>query len=281
VLLYEGLPAEARRLAQTYTEFDVILCQSEDDEGPGQTEQVGNTCLVKGVGHKGKNVGVLGVFKTGNPAQPYGYRYHLVPLGEEYLTPAGQEATHPIARLMEQYTQELRSGGYLRKYGQGNHPMQVAVPGSVPTYVGSERCKKCHTHAYDVWKNSAHAHAYQTLADVKHPSLRQYDGECVVCHVTGFAYKSGFTDVEATAHLKDVGCEACHGPGSAHAKDPENPQWHKLMNPWKAPPEENAAQKAARILAIDKACQRCHDPDNDVHWNYEAKWPKIEHHTPE
>jgi hypothetical protein len=280
VVLYQGSPGEARNLAKAYPAFDVILCQSEDDEGPGQPEQIGNTCLVKGVGHKGKNVGVLGVFKTANPRQPYEFRYHLVPLGEEYLTPEGQEGANLIAQLMERYTQELKSGGYLAKYGQGNHPMQVAVAGTVPTYVGSERCKKCHEHAYEVWKNSAHSHAYQTLADVKHPSLRQYDGECIVCHVTGFAYKSGFTDVTATPQLKDVGCEACHGPGSAHVKDPENAKWHALMNPWKAPAGETAEQKAIRILTIDKACQRCHDPDNDVNWNFDKKWPKVEHPTP-
>jgi hypothetical protein len=281
VLLYQGSPAESRRLAQALPVFDVILCQSEDDEGPGQPEQIGRTCLVKGVGHKGKNVGVLGVFKSGNAGQPYEFRYHLVPLGEEYLTPAGAETGNPIAQLMERYTQELKSGGYLSKYGQGKHPLQFAAGGSEPTYVGSEKCKKCHEHAYEVWKNSGHAHAYQTLADVTHPSLRQYDGECIVCHVTGFAYKGGYTDADATPKLKDVGCEACHGPGSEHAKHPNDALWHTRMNPWKAQAGETEEQKAIRILATDKACQRCHDPDNDVHWNFEKKWPKIEHHTPE
>jgi hypothetical protein len=281
VVLYQGSPGEARNLAAAYPQIDVILCQSEDDEGPGQPEQIGHTCLVKGVGHKGKNVGVLGVFKTGNGPGPYEFRYHLVPLGEEYLTPAGEEGGSPIAQLMERYTQELQKGGYLRKYGQGNHPLQVAVAGIVPTYVGSEKCKKCHEFAYDVWKNSAHTHAYQTLVDVKHPSLRQYDGECIVCHVTGFAYKSGFIDADTTPKLKDVGCEACHGPGSEHAKNPNNPKWHTLMNPWKAPAGETPAQKEIRLLAVDKACQRCHDPDNDVHWDYQQKWPKVAHPTPE
>jgi hypothetical protein len=280
VLLYQGTPAEARKLIQAFPNFAVVMCQSEDDEGPAQPEVVGSTCLVKGVGHKGKNIGILGVFRTGDGARPFTYRFQHVQLGEEWQ-PGGGFEQHPMAQLMERYTQELKSGGYLTMYGQGNHPLQVAVPGVTPKYVGSDKCKSCHEAAYDVWKNSKHAHAYQTLVNALHPSRRQFDGECVVCHVTGFAYKTGYKDAGNTPHLKDVGCESCHGPGSAHRNDPDNPKWHALMNPWKAKPNETEAEKARRILAIDKdCCQKCHDSENDVHWSFEEKWPKVVHHTP-
>src|SRR6185312_9998287 len=101
---------------------------------------------------------------------------------------------------------------------------------------------------------SKHSHAYQTLVDAKHPSLRQYDGECIVCHTVGFGYKSGFTDAIKTPHLENVGCESCHGPGSLHAKNPNDLEWQARMNqPWRGAREKG--NEKAKNLAIDKFCQ--------------------------
>src|SRR5262245_1056961 len=215
VLLYQGSLDEAKRCAAKVPGFQVMLCLSESDNAPARAEKVGNTLIV-GVGHKGKSVGVVGLSRTNNAGKPFDLRYQMVTLGPEFETPKGKEDGHPVVALMEEYTRELKDRNYLAKYVQGNHPHQGAVPGASPTYVGSEACKDCHKHAYKVWKDSGHAHAYQTLVDAKRPSLRQYDGECIVCHVTGFTYKGGFTDEQKTPHLKDVGCESCHGPGSEH-----------------------------------------------------------------
>ena len=81
-----------------------------------------------------------------------------------------------------------------------------------------------HEPAYDVWEKSKHAHAYEALVKATRPALRQYDGECIVCHTVGFAYESGFKNERATPHLKNVGCESCHGPASEHVKDPKQAQ---------------------------------------------------------
>ena len=108
---------------------------------------------------------------------------------------------------MEDYTKELKADKYLQKYGQTKHPLQVAVAGVVPEYVGSESCKKCHGGAYDIWKHSKHNHAYKTLVNAKQPSNRQYDAECIVCHTVGFGYQSGFKDLDKTPTLVNVGCE--------------------------------------------------------------------------
>jgi hypothetical protein len=43
-----------------------------------------------------------------------------------------------------------------------------------------------------------------------------YDPECVVCHVVGLKYESGFVGPDKTPKFRDVGCENCHGPGSEH-----------------------------------------------------------------
>src|SRR5262249_37945478 len=155
--------------------------------------------------------------------------------------------------------------------------IQLAPGYEESTYVGSEKCKKCHEESYKVWKNSPHAHSYETLEKEKRPALRQYDPECAVCHVTGLNYFGGFRDEVATPHLKEQACENCHGPASLHLKNPNDKQLQALMNPFKTQPTENAAQTRRRILNLDQSCQKCHDIDNDVHWDFESKWKKIVH----
>jgi hypothetical protein len=303
VLLYQGsasksselgYPAEAISLAQAYPQYQVILSLSEEDEPPANPTEIKNPrtgaqTLIVSLGHKGKYVGALGVYRTGNPAQPLQYRYELVDLSEEFLTPKEKEANHPIIQLMQKYTEELKRDNYLGQYTQRQHELQAmgAVPNlrkpGDPVYVGSEKCKKCHESAYEVWQKTPHSHAYQTLVDAQHPSLRQYDAECVMCHVTGFGYQGGYKDATSTPNLKDVGCESCHGPASLHVANPTNEEWQHRLNPWRAPENEAAAAKVKRLDRIDQACQRCHDVDNDVTWQnggFARKWPKIAHPSP-
>jgi len=299
ILLYHGSAKEplkgfpqaqppAIALAKAYPQFNVILCLSEEDEpssNPILVPHAGKErkTMVVTVGHKSKYVGVVGIIRTGKADPAFDLRYQLVELSEAFLTPAGKEEGHPILDLMEDYTRELEKGSYLSLYGQSKHPMQVAMADVVPTYKGSEACKKCHDSAYAVWKNTPHSHAYKTLVDAKKPGRRQFDPECVVCHTVGFCYFSGFMDADKTPKLRDVGCESCHGPASEHVKNPNNAFWHEQMNPWKAPEKESEVEKSRRILRIDQFCQKCHDIDNDVTWThggFNKKWPKIAHPTP-
>jgi hypothetical protein len=288
VLLFDGSFNEAKACAEfcarcrqadkTLPAVDVMMCLSgEEDEPPGVPDHVGRTLVIR-LGHKARYVGVVGAFATGQPAAPCKLRYQLVPLGEEYETKEGQEASNPIMALMEDYAKEVKRGNYLARYPRSLHPVQIAFPEKEPEYVGTAICAGCHKDEYQVWKNSAHSHAYESLVKATHPSLRQYDGECVVCHVVGFKYKTGFTDEVKTAFLKDVGCESCHGPGSAHVAKPRDKDIQKAMNPYRRPDGIEPPQaRRIRHLKIDKFCQSCHDIDNDVHWDFDKNWPKIVH----
>lgn len=296
VLLYQGTfnravegaqPVEAEAAARAFPEYQVIVALSEEDEPAGAPARVrhadGRETLVVRIGHKGKYVGVLGLYKGARPEGPAN-KYTIVQMSEDYLTPDDQAAGNPIVKLMETYAAELKRDDYLSRYPQMVHPFQAAVPDSSPAFVGSEKCKKCHASAYAVWQSTPHSHAWQTLADAKRPSLRQHDPECIICHTVGFGTKGGFIDADKTPILKDVGCESCHGPSSEHLRNTSDETWHKLMNPWKAQPNETAQDKAARQLRIDQFCQRCHDIDNDVTWThkgFERKWPKVAHPTPD
>lgn len=288
VLLYQGTVEEAKALAGKFPQFQVILCLSREDEPPEKPIKVESTLIVN-VGHKGRYVGLVGVFKNPKANPPLDLHYQLVRLGPEYETPAGKEKGHAILDLLEEYTREVKKNNLLAHVARTKHLIQLTSGYESSTYVGSEKCKKCHEDSYKVWKASPHAKAFSTLTTVTKPSLRQFDGECVSCHVTGFGIQSGFKNEAETAYLLDNGCENCHGPASIHVKNQIKNQTdsklNALMNPHRTMPNETEAQKAKRINLLDQSCQKCHDIDNDVHWNIEKwtkqhDWGKIFHQEP-
>ncbi len=82
-------------------------------------------------------------------------------------------------------------------------------------YVGEKMCVNCHQGASQFWKTTRHAHAYETLSK----QHKQFNLDCVSCHVTGYDQPGGST-VTHVDGLTSVQCEACHGPGAAHLKNP-------------------------------------------------------------
>jgi hypothetical protein len=290
VLLFQGSEQEAKACAQEFTRFQVILRLTEEEEPPEKPVLVGNTRVI-GVGHKGRYVGVVGFFRTGRPSPTFDMYYQLMKLAPEYETPPGKDADNPVLGILEGYSQKVRNENYLANYPQAKHPVQIAYPDA--KYVGSDKCKKCHEHAYAVWQKSKHAHAFQSLVAGTRPSLRQFDGECVVCHVTGFEYQTGYRNETDTPLFKNVGCESCHGPGSEHAiKKNRSAKLLALMNPYKVPANETDPAKKRRLLGMHDSCTHCHDVDNDVNWNkppaapnkpptwFTSDWGKIIHMTP-
>jgi hypothetical protein len=86
------------------------------------------------------------------------------------------------------------------------------------TYVGSKACSQCHLKEYEQFiKYSKKAKAWDSIA-IMQPKLEVDEfRRCFECHTTGYGRKGGFVNKEATPGLAEVGCESCHGPGSAHA----------------------------------------------------------------
>ncbi len=93
----------------------------------------------------------------------------------------------------------------------------IPVPEGLPSYAGSQSCQSCHTAAYTWWQGHLHGRAYQTLVSRD----KQFSLNCVSCHVTGYGQPGGATVTHNMGGaLVNVGCESCHGPGSAHNEDP-------------------------------------------------------------
>jgi hypothetical protein len=248
VLLVQGSPETARALALSHPGFDVVVATSPFADPPAEPELLngGKTMLVS-VGRKGQYVGVVGLFS--DPQRPL--RYQRVTLNTR-LTKA-----EPMRKLIdEDFPNELKSLGILE-----NYPRIHGTSGA--TFVGVETCKECHPNTSTKWLSTKHAHAYDALT--KPARNREFDAECVSCHTTGFAYTSGYVSPDLTPHLKHNQCENCHGPGSAHASEPDNSDYRKAMH------------LSAEQVDKNGLCLRCHDEDNDPHFNFQSRYGQIVH----
>jgi len=117
-------------------------------------------------------------------------------------------------------------------------------------YAGTVACGGCHAAALKFWQTTAHARALATLKRVK----RDRDPTCIGCHVTGFMRPGGTGDLRvATARLRDVGCESCHGPGLDHANAENAGGGH-------ADGGATTGGELHRQVA-ESACLGCHTPD--------------------
>jgi hypothetical protein len=96
---------------------------------------------------------------------------------------------------------------------------------SQKAYVGSETCMQCHETEYENYsKYAKKASSYGSIEKMKKGLTAAEIETCYTCHTTGYGKPGGFVSAETTAHLKNAGCEVCHGPGSVHAEseDPED-----------------------------------------------------------
>src|SRR5690606_32526246 len=90
----------------------------------------------------------------------------------------------------------------------------VAPAGS--PYAGADACAGCHEAEHAQWRGTPHANAWATLERER----RAMDADCYACHATGVGADGGPTRPAAVGGLRDVQCEACHGPSRAHAARP-------------------------------------------------------------
>ena len=117
-------------------------------------------------------------------------------------------------------------------------------------FIGAAACMGCHQQQYQVWKNSAHAHAMLTLQNKK----KAQDSECVACHSVGFG-AGGYVSMQLSPHLAGVQCENCHGARKAHILDPK--------------------RKMGTKTAF--TCRKCHHPPHTAEFDQTASWQKIKH----
>ncbi len=198
LILSNSDPGTIESIAKAAPFVDCVVCPSESDE-PAVIGNPDNRPLAFTVGRFGRYICGLKVTAPARVGQRLRLAFKALPVEE------GLPKDDSLVKLYEDYQQIVKDRNLLEK-----HP-RFALPNGLE-YTGSKSCKSCHDYEYEKWGSKAHAKAYSTLEQVN----SQFDPECVVCHVIGMDYESGFISQQDTGHLIDVGCENCHGPGSKH-----------------------------------------------------------------
>lgn len=171
-------------------------------------------------------------------------------------------------------------------------------------YIGSSKCKMCHNKAekgaqYTKWMEEPHSGAFETLKSEESAKIAADKGisgnaweaaECLVCHTTGFGVggyevkgadfwnpaaddKEGTKAVKLMEDLQAVGCESCHGPGSAYKSS-------KVKNAILT--GEITAASVGLLEVNETTCLTCHNSKSPTFkgFNFEEKSAKIAHPYP-
>ncbi len=98
-------------------------------------------------------------------------------------------------------------------------PAALAQPEEKAVFVGSQACAECHAEQYENFeKYSSKAHSWRSLEKMLPKLTEAEKKECYKCHTTGYGQPGGFISLERTPDKANLGCEACHGPGSLHCE---------------------------------------------------------------
>ncbi|ODS34420.1 MAG: putative cytochrome c-554 [Candidatus Scalindua rubra] len=247
------------QLAETFPEFDLVISGHRIDNPDLYFKKVKDTYVIP-VGEKGKYLGTITISlkysQTGKVKNYNSYLYNrkleyhgldderkepaieIIPLDKRY------EDSHETKRLLKIYQQRLIDEELIKKVFK-------IYPPSDLTFIGNDDCAICHNKIFKHWENTRHALAYETLLKVEH----EYDPECLSCHTTGLYYFTGFETIESTPRLRGVGCESCHGPGSAH--------------------KETQSKDYGKVNTND--CIICHENEHSPNFQFEDYWQKIVH----
>jgi len=145
------------------------------------------------------------------------------------------------------------------------------------TYVGSSTCIACHNDGpgggpAGHWIASRHSRAFYSLTTTQARELAARQEEyrditdpsreprCLMCHVTAAQNPAAVLADQRIVH-QGVGCEACHGPGSAYATRP-------IMA------DRRAFRAHGGRIANELTCRQCH---RDERFRFAAMWDRIRH----
>lgn len=169
------------------------------------------------------------------PADANAFTYAFVP-----MTPQLPQAPK-IRALIDAYDRNVAEQNLA--WAKANpKPCPPAAAGEA-AFVGDTACVGCHQAAFDFWKGTSHAGAYETLVQ----KGKQFNVDCIACHVTGWEKPGGACSIAQVEGRKDVQCESCHGAGSLHVQ---------------------TGSPSTIVGQVPEAtCRSCHDVENSPHFN--------------
>lgn len=229
--------ARARRLAQTARGVDIVV--NGHDARPMRKTRKSGGAYVVATSDRGRFMGVAwGTLDAHNELIEFDAA--VEPLSTDY---SDHEA---IVKLFQSYDMEIARKEKAR--------VSTGVPQgelAKSPLVGAETCKECHPDIHEQWSGTAHAHAFEILEREN----RQFDRDCTPCHTTGFYELGGFLSLVDTPHLTDIQCEACHGNGATHSRNPD-------------------ISTTGRARSV---CTRCHTEEQTPGFSFDERWPLIAH----
>jgi hypothetical protein len=264
VLLASSTLEEAMALGKRFPAFNLVVTASGADEPPLDIHPIEGTeqTYLVDLGSKAMFLAAIGLYEDADMP----LRYKPIPLDKRFTD------SPEMQKMFKAYQRNLKAIGL-----QGLD-LHMRSPASGSKFVGSQACANCHITAAEIWGQTPHAHATQTLIDLDPP--RQFDAECLSCHVTGWElnpgtyvpYLSGYLDEAQSPHLFGNGCENCHGPGSAHvdAESGEGDASDEMLQALRA-------QMRLPLAKAEATCVKCHDHDNSPEFDFAKYWPQVEH----
>jgi Cytochrome c554 and c-prime len=255
VLLAHASQEDSERMAAAVPGFNLVVTAGGHGEPRNVLDPIpGSTALISQVGTKGMYACLVGVFDdSANPV-----RYQRVALSAQF------KDSQPMFDIFKEYQMKLQS--IVSREGFDGLGLAAQPHPSGRQFVGSDECSGCHSKAFEIWKNSPHFHATDSIVTPPNDRgaiPRHFDPECVVCHVTGWnvksvsPYETGYASLAATPNMLGSGCENCHGPGSEHVKvENGDIEADDVLR--------NKIREQMRLTMADAKdkCVECHDLDN-------------------
>jgi hypothetical protein len=218
ILLAHMESEKLRELLPRLEDVDLVI-RGHAPVGSGITEDCADT-----LGGSFEDIGVPVVF-AGDRGRALG-RIALIPAGEGNVTYRTQSALYldgtfeedrAMAAELKTFTEE--EGRRFREMRMKEFLARDEVSGRIKErYLGFDICMRCHADLLPRFVESRHFRAFGTL------ELREEteNPKCLPCHTTGYGRFSGYdsgNEAKEYVNLRGVQCEACHGPGTGHARD--------------------------------------------------------------
>lgn len=266
VLLSHTSQQDSEQVAAKVPGIDLVVTAGGLGEPRNVLDPIpGSSAMLSQVGTKGMYACIIGLFDDAKTP----VRYQRIAISSQF------KDSPRMLEVFKKYQERLQSEGF-----EGLGVKYKSAPKS-GEFVGSEACGDCHAIAFDVWKDSGHFNATDSIIqpnNARGAIPRHFDPECISCHVTGWdpqkfePFETGYWSLEKTPKLVGSGCENCHGPGSDHVKaesgdvEADAALLNKLREQMRLP-----------LKLAESKCVECHDSDNSPDFKFAKYWEEVEH----
>ncbi len=247
VLLAFAPELEMQRLAREYYEFPLIL--GGDVKQASQSLRRENQSAILFTTNQARTVGEVVLRPVGDALAAESFDIHM-------LYPNISQSEE-IAELAVLFRREVRATPLAIDDPEALTANSIPGVQPVATFLGTDSCTRCHQEEHQIWRQSKHARAFASLVRRQ----TEADPTCIGCHTIGFGSPSGYRRAFQGSKLVDVGCESCHGPGSAHVADHlanrEHPFKFRPLGPGD--------------------CTTCHHGEFSRPFDWDHSWPPVAH----